>query len=114
MQKDLQHQVKNLTDVPMMTAYHRQAAQLAKYSHYETVNDNMALWENPYFGIEQNSYITCAYAVMLSFYCLDPYIKLIIFNASYSRQYSLIGCTLIEESLCVQLLGLKKKYWLLP
>jgi len=37
MQKDLKRQVKNLTDAPMMTAYHRQAAQLAKYSHYETV-----------------------------------------------------------------------------
>ena len=37
MQKDLQRQVKNLTDAPMMTAFHRQASQLAKYSHYETV-----------------------------------------------------------------------------
>ena len=37
MQKDLHRQVQNLTDVPMMTAYHRQATQLTKYSHYETV-----------------------------------------------------------------------------
>jgi len=37
MQQDLRRQVKNLTDAPMVTAYHRQAAQLAKYSHYETV-----------------------------------------------------------------------------